>query len=75
MAVIKRFITLVYGGKLKYHSNLISTIVINLGILIIAYIGTAVNYNGIFIKLTPGAYVMKLLTAIIYGNDSPYINS
>jgi hypothetical protein len=46
----------------------ISTTAIYCGILTVAYIGTGVNNHGIFIKFAPGAYVIKLLTAIIYGN-------
>jgi hypothetical protein len=57
---------LAHGDKLKYDIN-IPTVVIYRRILSLENVGTAaVNYQGIFKTLAPGACVIKLITMVIY---------
>jgi hypothetical protein len=56
--MVKRFITLVHGSKLKHHCG---TVVIYRGILTIENVSTAVNYHGIFITLALRIYQIAVV--------------
>jgi hypothetical protein len=57
--MVKRFKTLVHGEVLKTVVIYCDTIVLYYGMLTLENVGTAVNYQGIFVSLAPGSYLCK----------------
>jgi hypothetical protein len=50
-----------YNAKTFYNIGPLNTVVIYHGILILKYVGTAINHSGIFITLAPRASVKNFL--------------